>query len=99
MRYRKVHPSFDHEPFIALQCPLKVKILKTALILKTKLFDNRHRREAAGDLLSEIEDENCSVGGRGADLVAAAVPADLEDAAGAFVRMNLQKRITMVKSY
>ena len=58
-----------------------------------------HRREAAGDLLSEIEDENCSVGGRGADLVAAAVPADLEDAAGAFVRMNLQKRITMVKSY
>ena len=95
MRYKEVHPSFDHEPFIALQHPLQVKILKTALILKTKLFDNRHRREAAGDLLSEIEDENCSVGGRGADLVAAAVPADLENAAGALVRVDLEKIVSL----
>ena len=46
---------------------------------------------ASGDLLSEIKDEDGAIGGRGSHLVAAAVPADLENAASAFVRMNLKQ--------
>ena len=43
------------------------------------------------NLFSEVEDKNGSVGGRCADLVATAVPADLENAASALVGVNLRR--------
>jgi len=50
----------------------------------------------------EIQHEDGSIGGRGANLIAAAVPADLKDTAGALVRVNLkdkEKFNSLISSY